>query len=115
MRFSQKKLSRIAAFAAQKDAMPPNFAEKTFANSHKTAKFTKLFSLESFPLYGILFQSCVRVACDKLRVGGGGLGMRLTCQSFRVQTVTPYYMCQSVPRWMVRGMFPWAWSGGSIE
>ena len=28
------------------------FAEKTFANSHKIAKFTKVFSLESFPLYG---------------------------------------------------------------
>ena len=27
--------------------------EKTFANSHKTSKFAKVFSLESFPLYGI--------------------------------------------------------------
>ena len=32
-------------------ATPPNFAEKTFANSNKTAKFVKVFSLESFPLY----------------------------------------------------------------
>ena len=31
--------------------MPPNFTEKTFANSHKTVKFAKVFSLESFPLY----------------------------------------------------------------
>ena len=37
-----------------KDAMPPNFAEKTFANSYKTSKFMKLFSLESFPYYGSL-------------------------------------------------------------
>ena len=29
------------------------FAEKTFAYSHKTAKFVKVFSLKSFPLYGI--------------------------------------------------------------
>ena len=29
-------------------------AEKTFADRHKTAKFTKVFSLESFPLYGII-------------------------------------------------------------
>jgi len=36
---------------ALKDAMLPNFAEKTFANSHKTAKFMIVFSLESFPLY----------------------------------------------------------------
>jgi len=37
----------------QKDTMPQNFAEKTFTNSHKTAKFVKVFSLESFLLYGI--------------------------------------------------------------
>ena len=33
--------------------MPPNFAEKTFVNSYKTSKFVKVFSLESFPLYGL--------------------------------------------------------------
>jgi len=44
----------LLAFAAPKDAKPPNFMEKTFADSHKTAKFVKVFSLESFPLYGIL-------------------------------------------------------------
>ena len=36
-----------------KNAMPPNFAEKTFANSYKTSKFAKVFNLKSFPLYGI--------------------------------------------------------------
>jgi len=30
-----------------------NFAEKTFTNWLQTAKFAKVFSLESFPLYGI--------------------------------------------------------------
>ena len=39
-------------FAAPKDATLPKFAEKTFANSHKNTQFVKLFSLESFPLYG---------------------------------------------------------------
>ena len=29
-----------------------NFAEKTFRNWLQTAKFAKVFSLESFPLYG---------------------------------------------------------------
>jgi hypothetical protein len=29
------------------------FAEKTFANGSETAKNAKVFSLESFPLYGI--------------------------------------------------------------
>ena len=48
------KLLCIAHFCHAKGPHPQNFAEKTFANTHKTAKFTKLFSLESFPLYGIL-------------------------------------------------------------
>ena len=43
----------LLASAAPKDATPPNFTEKTFANRHKTMKFTQVFSLESFPLYGI--------------------------------------------------------------
>ena len=52
--FSWRKLSRNACCAAPKDTTPPNFAEKNFVNSHKTAKFAKVFSLESFPLYDIL-------------------------------------------------------------
>ena len=54
--FQGRKLSRIGekydfrgenfrgllACAAPKDATPPNFAEKTFANSHKTTKFARL-------------------------------------------------------------------------
>ena len=50
--FSQRKLSRIAHFCHAKDATPQNFTEKTLANSYKTVKFTKVFSLESFLLYG---------------------------------------------------------------
>ena len=38
----------------------PNFGEKTFAYSHKTAKFAKVFTLESFPLNGT---SCVYATC----------------------------------------------------
>ena len=51
--FCQENFHGLLAFAAPKDAMPPNFAEKTFVNSHKTAKFAKVCSCESFPLYGI--------------------------------------------------------------
>lgn len=36
-----------------KDAMPLNFARKTFMKSHKTLKFTKVLFLKSFPLYGM--------------------------------------------------------------
>ena len=31
---------------------PPNFAEKTFVDGSQTSKSAKVFSLESFPLYG---------------------------------------------------------------
>ena len=34
-----------------KDATPPNFAKKTFANSQKTSKFVKIFFFKSFPFY----------------------------------------------------------------
>ena len=49
--FHRENFRILLTFAVPKDATPPNFAEKTFVNSHKTAKFTKVFSLESFPLY----------------------------------------------------------------
>ena len=51
--FRGRKLSRIAPFTVPKDTTPPNFTEKTFANSHKTAKFVKVFSLEIFSLYSM--------------------------------------------------------------
>ena len=45
--------SLVLPLVLLEDATPSNFAKKTFANSHKTSKFAKVFSLESFPLYGI--------------------------------------------------------------
>ena len=52
--FHGENFHRVLACAVPKDTTPPNFAEKTFVNSHKTAKFSKVFFLKSFPLYGIL-------------------------------------------------------------
>ena len=52
IQFSRRKLSRIARFYHAKGRHAPNFEEKTFVYSHKTTKFAKVFSLESFPLYG---------------------------------------------------------------
>ena len=46
--FCGENFHGLLGFAAPKDATLPNFVEKTFANSHKTAK---VFSLEIFPLY----------------------------------------------------------------
>ena len=52
--FRRENFRGLLVCAAPKDAMPPNFTEKTFANSHKTGKFAKVFSLESFPLYTVV-------------------------------------------------------------
>ena len=51
--FWGEKFHKLLACATQKDTTPPNFVEKTFTNSHKTAKFVKVFSLKSFPLYSM--------------------------------------------------------------
>ena len=53
-RFSRRKLSWIARLCRTKGRHALKFRGENFrANSHKTAKFAKVFSLESFPLYGI--------------------------------------------------------------
>ena len=50
----QRKILHIACFCHAKGCHAPNFAEKTFAYSYKTAKFmTKVLSLKSFLLYGM--------------------------------------------------------------
>ena len=45
---------------------PKKFVEKTFVALHKSAKFVKVFSFESFPLYGIHLYSVLDLA-KKLR------------------------------------------------
>ena len=50
MIFCEEDFQGLLAFAAE-GCHAPNFTEKTFANSHKTAKFVKVFGLESFLLY----------------------------------------------------------------
>ena len=52
IRFSQRKLSRIAHFCSTKEHHTPKFHGENFHDSHKVAKFAKVFSLESFLLYG---------------------------------------------------------------
>ena len=36
--FREENFHELLTFAIPKDATPPNFVEKTFANSHKNAK-----------------------------------------------------------------------------
>ena len=44
--FAEKTFADCLLVSLPKDAMPPNFTEKTFANSYKTSKFMQVFSLE---------------------------------------------------------------------
>ena len=50
MQISRRKFSRISISGC---GMPQNFIEKTFADGSRALKFVKVFSLKSFPLYGI--------------------------------------------------------------
>ena len=43
----REKFNGLLTFVMPKDSTPQNFMEKTSANSHKTVKFTKVFSLKS--------------------------------------------------------------------
>ena len=77
---------RIARFCSAKGVTPPNFSEKTFTNSHKTTKFTKVFSLESFPLYSrrrFFSTSCTNTASFPL-VYTNGL---LSCDCYHFEFV----------------------------
>ena len=55
--FHGESFCRLLTFAMSKDATPPNFTVKTSANSHKTAKFVKVFSLECFPIYSMYIKN----------------------------------------------------------
>ena len=65
--------------------------EKTFAYSHKTAKFVKVFSLKSFPLYGTSFssESVQTLYFNKARVCAS-LGIR---PSHMKEVWFQYYVC----------------------
>ena len=52
--FTEKTFTDCLLVPAQRRHL---FCRETFANSHKTMKFAKVFSLESFLLYGIPFYS----------------------------------------------------------
>ena len=50
-----RKLLQIVSFCCANRCHAPKISQKiTFTISHKIAKFTKVFSLESFPLYSML-------------------------------------------------------------
>ena len=72
---------------AAKDASLFNFGEKAFTNSYKTSKFTKVFSLESFPpflcalgtrMYMYMYLGVILedASSEEVKeVGGGGNGL----------------------------------------
>ena len=52
--FRGENLCGLLTFAVPKDTTP-RICGETFAYSHKTAKFAQVFSLKSFPLYGMVW------------------------------------------------------------
>ena len=75
MNFVEKKKRLFAvktftdySLVLPKDATLPNFAEKTFTNSHKTSKFVKVFffSYRSFLLYNIRQRQSLEVRSGSL-------------------------------------------------
>ena len=51
--FAEKTFMRLLARTTYRPPSLQTIMEKTFAERHKTVKFVKVFSLESFPLYSI--------------------------------------------------------------
>ena len=69
-----------------KDSTPPNFVEKIFTNNYQTAKFAKVFSLETFPLYGTLTpQASLSTRLGQVVKECGG--WTLVCIEYRVHRV----------------------------
>ena len=70
--FRGENFHRLLACAMPKDATLPNFAEKTFANSHKTTKFARLSpsKVSRYTVAAILTNMtamCDVTACGMLR------------------------------------------------
>ena len=51
--FTEKTFTDCLKPSISECGMPQNFMEETFADGSRTSKFAKVFSLESFPLYGM--------------------------------------------------------------
>ena len=69
-----------------KDSTPPNIVEKTFTNSYRTVKFAKVFSLETFSLYGTLYtQASLSTRLGQVVKECGG--WMLVCIEYRVHRV----------------------------
>ena len=88
---SQRKL--FCSLLAHQRMPHPQIHGKTFANSHKIVKFTKVFSLESFPLYGTLMQRDTRTGSlvwstlsQDLSIGTGSLVWSTWSQDLSIGT-----------------------------
>ena len=53
--FREENFRGLLTSAAPKDAMPPKFRGENFHESPQNHEICESFSLESFPLYGMLF------------------------------------------------------------
>ena len=84
--FHRENFRRLLTRTMPKDSTPPNFVEKIFTNNYQTAKFAKVFSLETFPLYGTLTpQASLSTRLGQVVKECGG--WTLVCIEYRVHRV----------------------------
>ena len=55
MRFHRENIRGLLTCTTYCPPSLQTIAEKTFTDRHKTVKFAKVFSLENFPLYDLLY------------------------------------------------------------
>ena len=82
-----------------------HFADKTFADCHKNAKFAKVFSLKSFRLYGMPMPSipvahvatyCIHYISMAACIAGASSGALSLSANVATFTVTVCYNCISL-------------------
>ena len=118
--FRRENFRGLLAFTMPKDTTPLNFTEKTFMNSHKIAKFAKVFSLKSFPLYGMYNISGARTKGSYGRWKDRENGELLATPSAHPQFHTSLHCpvlgpllgdsCPQASAW--RDCCSWPWAGG---
>ena len=86
--FTEKTFTDCLKLNISGCSMPQNFVDKTFMDGSRTLKFTKVFSLESFPLYDIWLESVqTRVVYVPYQICLSELGRSYKPLNYRWQVV----------------------------
>ena len=91
MIFKKKTFADYSLLLRQRTPQPQVLQEKTFTIRHKTAKFAKVFSLKSFPLYGI-YNSLHARHCCRVRLHDD-IDFMHSCHQVNTMRHTSYSSC----------------------